>query len=100
AADAARPAHLPHGPGNHDEAVEGPSHPEGRAGARDRGLRPAGRGDAVRSGRMDTPARDAAADAPAWGEVDVQHRLLRAGRADRPRLGPAARDLLPRTHLR
>ena len=42
----------------------------------------------------------AAADAPARREVDVPHRLRRAGRADRARRGPAAGDFPARAHLR
>ena len=57
-------------------------------------------GDAARAGRVDSPPGDAAADVPAGRAVDVQHRVRRAGRADRARRGPAAGDVPARTHLR
>src|SRR5213593_1755174 len=54
----------------------------------------------VRPRRVDAPAGHAAVDAPTGREVDVQHGVLRARRADRAGRGPAAGGVLPRAHLR
>src|ERR1700736_4036255 len=46
------------------------------------------------------PQRHLAADASAGRKVGVPHRIRRAGRVDRARLGSAVRELSARTHLR
>ena len=54
----------------------------------------------ARTGRLDPRPRHTALDVPAGRKVDVPHRVRRAGRADHARLGPAARKIPPRSHLR
>ena len=96
----ARPADVSHGPRGDARSPGRVSDPASDPRARDRGLRAAGPLDAARAGRVDAPARDAAAHAPAGRAVAVQHGIVRAGRPDRARVRPAAGDVPARADIR